>query len=175
MTSANKSGVVNPVISNLIVQLQEVQSGKTWLGVNYEKKLASLGKDDYYEKQNDAHSIAEILSHLTAWRSDAILKITTGKGSLTDDDPSNWRSNEELRNMGCENILSAYRSTLSDFIEILKDKPDEFLEELYFDADYKGYYPYSFALYGILHHDIYHLGQIAMLIKLIEKKKRSNT
>jgi uncharacterized damage-inducible protein DinB len=174
MTSANKSTVVNPMISNLIVQLEGIQSGKIWIGVNYEKKLDGLGKDDFFEKQGNLHSIAEILSHLTAWRSDAILKINTGKGSLMDEDPSNWRSNEELQKFGWKNILTTYRSIHSVFIDLLKDKPDAFLDELYFDVDYKGYYPYSFALYGMLHHDIYHLGQIAMLIKLMEKKRGSN-
>jgi uncharacterized damage-inducible protein DinB len=170
MTTASKSAMNNPLMSNLIFQLQGIQSGKIWLGVNYEKKLDGLSEADFFEKPDELHSVAEILSHLTAWRKDTLVKLTTGKGSLKDQDPCNWLSNEELRKLGSKNILANYQSTLPAITDLLKDKPDEFLEELYFDIDYKGYYPYSFALFGMLQHDIYHLGQIAMLIRLMRKK-----
>ena len=44
----------------------------------------------YFEQPNAMHSIAELVSHLTTWRKDAIEKIISGKGYLTDKDPANW-------------------------------------------------------------------------------------
>lgn len=173
MTISDKSNLSNPLINSLIDQLQEIQSGNLWLGVNFEKKLKLLNDDDFFHKANELHSVAELLSHLTIWRKDVIIKITTGKGNITDCDPSNWANNETLKKLGRKKIISEYNSTLSTIIELLKDRSDAFLSDQYFDIDFKGSYPYSFALYGLLHHDIYHLGQIGILITMMKKKEKS--
>jgi len=175
MTNSAKSNLSNPLISSLIDQLQEIQSGNIWLGVNFEKKIKLLNEERFFYKPNELHSVAEILSHLTAWRKDVIIKITNGKGNITDGDPSNWINNEALKKLGWENIISEYKSTLSTIIDLLKDRTDEFLNDHYFDIDFKGSYPYSFALYGLLHHDIYHLGQIGILITMMKKKQKPDS
>ena len=172
MTASDKSDLSNPLISSLINQLQEIQSGNLWLGVNFEKKIKLLNEEDFFYKANEMHSVAQLLSHLTTWRKDAIIKITTGKGIITDCDPSNWANNEALKKLGCKSIISEYKSTLYTIIDLLKDRTDSFLNDHYFDIDFKGSYPYSFALYGLLHHDIYHLGQIGMLITMIKKQQK---
>lgn len=172
MSDSNNRLMPNPLINNLIFQLQGVQSGNIWLGTNFTKKLSQLGNDDYFEKPNGLNSIAEVINHLTLWRRDAISKITTGKGAVTDLDPSNWPGNACLQELGWELIYRDYQVSLSALIEVLEGKTDDFLEERYYDIDFKGSYPYSFALYGLLHHDIYHLGQIATLIRILEQNKK---
>ena len=52
----------------------------------------------------------------------------------------------------------------------LKNKDDTFLKEKYYDQDFKGEFDYSFAIDGMLHHNIYHLGQMGIVIKLIKKR-----
>jgi len=175
MTISSKSNLSNPLISSLIDQLQEIQSGNAWLGVNFEQKLKLLDEERFFLKPNELHSVAEILSHLIAWRKDIIIKIKTGKGNITDLDPSNWINNEALKKLGRKSIIAEYQSTLYTIIDLLKDRTDAFLNDHYFDIDFKGSYPYSFALYGLLHHDIYHLGQIGMLIPLLEKKDKPDS
>lgn len=164
--------ISNPVVNSLILQLQGVQSGKIWLGTNFAKKLSLLDEDAFFEKPNNLNSIAELVFHLTVWRKDAIIKITSGKGSITDKHPSNWPGNKALQKLGWDLIINDYQASLSRLIDLLISKPDDFLDELYYDIDFKGNYPYSFALFGLLHHDIYHLGQIATLIRLLENKKK---
>lgn len=175
MTVSDKSKLSNPLISSLIDQLQEIQSGNLWLGVNFEKKIKLLDREEFFYKPNALHSVAELISHLTIWRKDVIIKITTGKGNITDNDPSNWPDIETLKKLGRKNIMNEYKATLPTIIDLLKDRPDAFLNDHYFDIDFKGSYPNSFALYGLLHHDIYHLGQIGMLITMIKKKEKSGS
>jgi uncharacterized damage-inducible protein DinB len=118
------------------------------------------------------HSVAEILSHLTTWRNETLLKIETGKGSITDADPSNWKDPEMLKSSGRTGILEAYDSSLSGILEHLKDKNDDFLESTYFDTDFNGTYTYAWLLQGMLHHDIYHLGQIGYISKFLKSGKQ---
>ncbi len=156
------------LITAIIDQMEQIHQGKGWIGVNFQNKVQGLSDIDFFAQVNGMHSIAEILSHLTTWRVETILKIKTGEGSITDDDPSNWKGNEDLRKVGKDEILRKHVKSLSELIGLLKQKNDDFLDEIYYDTDFKSNYPYDFLIQGMLQHDIYHLGQIALLIKCLK-------
>ena len=161
------------LITEIIQQLEEVQNGKLWIGSNFDDKLESIENDSAFLRPiNSLHSVAEIISHLTLWRKETILKIQTGQGSKTDDCEENWQTNDQLRLIGWQAIKSNYDNTLSKLIELLKSKNDDFLKELYYDTDFKGYYPYRFVINGMLHHDIYHLGQLGIIVKHLKERKK---
>ncbi len=156
---------MNELVTVIIDQMEQIHQGNGWIGANFKKKVNGLSNTEFFHQVKGMHSIAEIVSHLTTWRLETILKINTGKGSITDDDPSNWKSNEDLRKVGKDEILGKHAESLSDLLGLLKQKNDDFLNEKYYDTDFQGNYPYSFLVQGMLHHDIYHLGQIGLLIK----------
>lgn len=163
---------MNLLIQNIIGQLKEVQTGKIWIGGSFESKLDQLNETQVFKRPyENVHSVAEILSHLTLWRMETILKIKTGKGSRTDDCEENWLTNDQLETMGWDKLKSDYDNSLTVLIDLIKDKNDDFLNQEYYDTDFKGDYPYSFVLNGMLHHDIYHLGQLGLIIKLLKEKK----
>jgi hypothetical protein len=82
--------------------------------------------------------------------------------------------NLELKEIGWSQLIQEYEGSLNAIIDLLQSKNDGFLEEQYQDQDYKGYYEYSFLINGLLHHDLYHLGQLGIIIKLIKEKERAN-
>jgi len=159
---------MQPLINHIIQQLQDVQDGTLWVGSTYSSKLKQVDESHVFKRPIDGlHSIAEIISHLTLWRKETLLKIKTGTGSKTDDCPENWLSNTQLEPLGWQHILTEYHQSLHEIIAILKTKQDAFLEETYYDTDFKGYYPYHFVINGMLHHDLYHLGQLGIIIKYL--------
>lgn len=158
---------MNIKINQLIKSFQDVQSGKNWIGTNFDQKLAPLNDKAFFYKIDEKHSVAQIIAHLTTWRKETLIKIVSGEGTITDDHESNWIKNNMLIQRGKSDILKEFDSSLKELIELLKSKEDHFLDESYFDTDFNGSYPYSFVLYGMLHHDLYHLGQIALLTKLL--------
>ena len=141
------------------------------MGSSFAHKLAGLDETLVFERPLDhLHSVAEIISHLTFWRREALLKIKTGQGSKMDDDPENWLPNDVLQQKGWNQIKKEYDATLNELIASLQDKEDSFLSEIYYDTDFKGEYPYSFLINGMLHHDVYHLGQLGIIIKFLNGK-----
>ncbi|MFK7785901.1 MAG: DinB family protein [Crocinitomicaceae bacterium] len=159
-------------LQNITHQLQELQIGKPWIGSTYQKKLDLPNESDYFERPTEGmHSVAEIISHLTLWRTEAILKVKTGKGSKTDSCPENWINNDELQQVGWESIKSAYDETLTELIALLEPKTNDFLAEQYFDTDFNGYYTYEWLLNGMVQHDAYHLGQIGIIVKFLNMNK----
>ena len=165
---------MNTAVNAIIEQFHTIQSGKPWIGSSYRSKLADITEDLVFIRPlENMHSIAEIISHLTLWREEAILKIKSGTGSKTDDCEENWLNSEKLQKKGWHSIISAYHNSLKDLIYLLEDKDDSFLTEKYYDTDFKGFYEYQFLLYGILHHDIYHLGQLGIILKFLKEKNPS--
>ena len=157
------------LVEHIIGQLKEIQDGKAWVGPNFGRRLDRLTEDQAFTRPlPDLHSAAEIISHLTAWRKDTILKIRTGNGSLTEDARENWKGNDELRLAGWDKVWRDYRESLQELIQLLRAKDDSFLKEKYYDPDYKGYYEYAFVINGMLHHDLYHLGQLGIIIKFLK-------
>ena len=162
------------LIENIITQYLEVQNGKLWIGSTFDSKLSQISEELVFTRPiKGMHSIAEIISHLTLWRKETILKIQTGKGSKTDDCEENWLPNDKLETLGWQYIKSEYDKSLTDLISLLKSKDDKFLDEEYYDPDFKGEYPYSFIINGMLHHDIYHLGQLGIIIKYLNENNKS--
>jgi hypothetical protein len=160
----------NLIIDYIIQQLLEVQHGKLWMGDTFDKKISSITEKEAFTRPlPNLHSPAELISHLTAWRKDTLLKIRDGKGQLTDNSDHNWPGNDELKKIGWSQIIQNYRDSLIELVGLLRDKEDSFLDELYEDQDYKGKYAYSFVINGLLHHDLYHLGQLGIVIKLIKE------
>ena len=53
-----------------------------------------------------------------------------------------------------------------------KSKDDEFLNEQYYDTDFKDNYEYRFVINGMPHHEIYHLGQLGIIIKYLKENNK---
>lgn len=152
----------------IIDQFKNIHYGHNWFGQSYKVKLADLDTSLYFEQpQSNVHSVAELISHGTAWRRDAVLKIKTGKGELTEASEEDWPSLERLRKKGWDAIYKEYVDSVDLFIRSLEEKTDDFLNEEYSDPEFDGTYPFSFAIVGIVQHDLYHLGQLGLVAKML--------
>ena len=115
------------LIQDIVDQLREVQEERIWIGESFAKKLAVIDEATVFIRPlPELHSIAEIISHLTTWRKETILKIKTGKGSLTDESEENWLTNDILIKLGWNNILQQYRNSLLELITLLRKKRIDF-------------------------------------------------
>lgn len=159
---------MNVLIKNYISQFEEIQNGQPWVGNSYLNILKNINDSNgFIQPLKEMHSIAEILSHCTMWRNEATLKIERGFGTKTDDSIDNWLSNTLLQNKGWKIIYHNYKSSIEKFIETLSYKEDAFLMTTYYDIDFKKECQYKFLIDGMLHHDLYHLGQLGLIKKFI--------
>ena len=155
-------------IKNIADQFKNIHYGHNWFGQSYKVKLADLDRSHYFIRpQPDVHSVAELIAHSTAWRKDAILKINTGKGVLTEASEEDWPSLDQLKVKGWDAIYQEYIESIDLFASILENKEDEFLDTEYSDPEFGGNYPYNFTVVGIVQHDIYHLGQLGLVAKML--------
>ena len=155
-------------LNTIIDQFKNIHYGHNWFGQSYKVKLADLDEGVYFERPSaEIHSVAELIAHGTAWRKDAVLKISTGKGELTEASEEDWPGLDRLKERGWDAIHKEYVESVDSFIRSLQNKDDDFLNQEYHDPEFDGTYPFSFAVVGIVQHDLYHLGQLGLVAKML--------
>lgn len=156
----------NKLIQNIISQLLDIQERENWLDENFKKKIEGIREDKVFERPlPELHSIAELISHVLVWRVESIRKIKDMGANLTMDSPDNWRTNEQLKEVGWLNLKNEFYQSTYMLIEILEDKDDTFLKKKYRDG-----YSFKYLIEGLIHHDLYHLGQLGITVKYLNLK-----
>lgn len=109
------------------------------------------------------HSIAEIVWHCIYWRTVAIKRLN-GNDAYRDRtvEALNFLSVEELKKRGWESLKRELEETQKSLIAILNAYNDNFLAK-----EYQPGYTYGYQVEGVIHDDIYHLGQIGLVLKIL--------
>lgn len=161
----------NRHIQNIISQLLDLQEQENWLDENFKKKIDHIREEKVFERPlPDLHSIAELISHVLVWRIECICKLRDMDAHLTIDSPENWKTNEQLKAIGWLNLKNEFYQSTYTLIEILSDKDDSFLEKTY-----RGEYSFKYLTEGLIHHDLYHLGQLGITVKFLNLKDDFDT
>ncbi|MEP0266820.1 DinB family protein [Dokdonia sp.] len=163
---------MNTKIIDIISQFNCIHEGELWVGTNFMDKVSGITEGTAFIRPiPQIHSIAEIMAHLTIWNQDTAYKIRNKKGKVLDNSPENWRSNATLQEIGWSQLKTDYEQSILEIVVLLGSKSDTFLQETYNDIDFKKEQPFQFAIDGLLHHTVYHLGQIGITIKLLISKE----
>ena len=155
---------MNKEIQYLVSQLQESFNGDPWFGRNAEKLLGEVTETLAFQKPNGQHSIAELVWHMVNWREFVISRF---KKDETKDlhyfEANDWRQLDHSDRSLWQHGLQKLNETQELLINILQDQTDSILDKIVEERTYS----YRNLLNGIVQHDIYHLGQIAYLVKFL--------
>lgn len=158
----------NVLIKNIVKQLQDVQDGDLWLDETFAKKIDLLTEDQALTRPvSEMHSVAEIISHLLEWRKGCIRKLQGEKSTLTVESPEDWKSNDELKKIGWKKLKEDFYASQYHLIRLIEVKDDSFLAQKHLDTTDT----FQYLLEGMIHHDLYHLGQIGIAVKLLRAKQ----
>ncbi len=152
------------LIENFVRQLKELQDGSLWFDQCLKDKLDSLSDAIAFARPHKAvHSVAEHVSHMLAWRKECILRFTGSKTDLMNA-PNDWIPNQALQNIGWTALRNNLYDSTQAMIELIQGKEDSYLDTVFQDTDYT----FKYLIEGIFEHDIYHLGQIGVTLKLLQ-------
>jgi uncharacterized damage-inducible protein DinB len=136
-----------------------------WFDQNFKEKLESVSDSDAFIRPiPEIHSVAEHVSHMLEWRKECILRYHGLKTELMNS-PADWKDNAELSKMGWTYLKKALYLSRYELINLLENQDDTYLETRFQDTDYN----FLYLIEGIIQHDLYHLGQIGITIKLLPK------
>jgi uncharacterized damage-inducible protein DinB len=142
-------------------QLRRAVSGGAWHGPSVDELLSGVDAAAAAARPlPQAHSIWEILLHMTVWLEVVRRRVTEGRAiepPPAEDWPAPGQPTEAAWQAAVERHERAYR----DLAGFLSRLDDEELKERVAGKDYDA----AIMLYGIVQHELYHAGQIALLKK----------
>ncbi len=154
------------LLKNIIRQLTEIQDGSLWFDQSFKEKIEPLSDSEaFYRPIPQVHSVAEHISHILEWRKECLLRF---KGQRTElmHSPDDWKDNDTLSKIGWVNLKNLFYESTVTLIKALENQDDIYLETMFADTNYNFHY----LIEGIIQHDLYHLGQIGITIKLLNQK-----
>ena len=144
---------------SLTNQLDVVYAGKAWYGKNILNSLRGLSFKKVLERNGNGHNIAELVLHMLAWRRYTLYVLQNHAHYEV----------EENENFPTVTHISEdeWKRLLQDFEDNQAKLREHFLSvTILAEKIPQKSYTLLDLLQGIIHHDIYHLGQINMLAKL---------
>ncbi len=151
-------------IYRVLDQMDRAFSGEAWHGPSLIRLLDGLSPEEASRHPiPGAHSIWELVHHITAWKTivDQRLKGESGEVSPRRDWPPVWEVSQAEWKRALEDLAESH-ARLRQTAGTLKDaeldqKPAGARESRYV------------LLHGVLQHDLYHTGQVAVLKKALGK------
>ena len=144
-------------LKHLIKMLQHTYEKNAWHGPAVKEVLENVTAADAQKRLPGSHSIIELVAHMTAWRIFVVKKLQGNTEYKVTDEmnfttPTDWVK-----------VVEELDASQARLLEALKD----FDSAKLYEPVPHGSYNYNFytLLHGIIHHDLYHAGQIALLKK----------
>jgi len=140
--------------------LKESFDGKPWYGDSVMKKLDSVDWRHANDQIYGTKSIAVLVQHIINWRIFVIKKLQGDAAyDIIIDELNDWTQINVNNEQEWSHLLGELRGTQNELLELLSNCSDELLDEKVPGKKYM----FGPILQSIAQHDIYHLGQIAML------------
>lgn len=152
----------------IIEQFEDMYQGDPWFGRNAKALLSEVDESIAFEKPNDQHSILELVWHMNNWREFALSRLRKDyEQDVYYYESNDWSKLDHTDKSLWDRANKRFHETHAELIKSIEVLSEEILNEIVDGRKYT----YKKLLHGILQHDIYHLGQIAFLFKLIKQKQ----
>jgi uncharacterized damage-inducible protein DinB len=150
-------------VERILDQMDRAFAGDAWHGPPLKPMLDGMAAEDAAKHPIEgAHSIWELVQHIMAWNTIVEQELSGAAVEVTPelDWPPVWEATDVQWRRAVQNLIDA-RSRLRKAVEGLRD---EQLDERPTKRTSNSRYV---MLHGIVQHDLYHAGQIAVLKKAL--------
>ncbi len=155
-------------INKFIQTLNDIFKGEVWYGDSMIDVLTSITPNDAISKNLIIDkSILEITYHMTQWRTFTIKALEQEENyDIALNSTKDWKPFDKPTKKDWSKQLKAIYESQKDLLEILQELQDDDLQSKVVNRDYS----LEFLVNGLIQHDIYHLGQIAIIHRFIKNK-----
>ena len=151
-------------IERILDQLKRAYEGNAWHGPSVREVLAGVtSRQARARPLPNAHTIWELVHHIAVWENVGRRRLEGDRAEIDISSPEDWPPAEDLSETAWEQARAsldrgheALRRAIAGLDESCLDQP--ILEGL--STAYV-------TLHGVIQHDLYHIGQIAMLKKAL--------
>ena len=148
-------------------QIIDSYEGDPWFGRNISTILSEIDESIAFIKPSGQHSIIELLWHMINWREFAISRFSRDAVENTEIyETSDWKSLDFHDQSLLPKAINRFSETQNQLMSAVK-KIDESILSISVPGRI---YNYRKLLHGVLQHDIYHIGQIAFIHKMLKSE-----
>ena len=149
-------------IDGYINDFIRVFEGKPWYGKSVLAVLEKLEVNDLSKKVGSGHNVAQIIEHMITWRTWGIQMYSGNyEYRVPIDSEQDWAKAKSYAQADLDDLLTRLRGSQTKIISLLESKEQSWLSEMIPERKFS----FEDITRGIIEHDIYHLGQIALLTK----------
>lgn len=150
----------NPEISRMIKMMQNIFDGAAWHGASVMEIIGKIDAKDAFQESAHIHRICELVQHIIAWRTFAIKRLE-GDAKYEVTQQENWKDFRIQNEAAWERIKTSLVESQEALITALSSTTDDRLTDI---VENKAYDYYT-LIHGVMQHDLYHLGEIALLAR----------
>ena len=156
---------MNKEIQSIIRNLENTLDGTPWFGRAVYEILGETDESKVMVKPGGTeHSLLELLYHMITWAHFTLNRLQQNKKTnVKYFENLDWRKIDPKKH-SWKKAVAGLKKIHKDIVNLLQKKDDSFLKE---KVDHREY-NYRFLLNGLIQHNIYHLGQIAYLNKMLK-------
>jgi uncharacterized damage-inducible protein DinB len=149
-------------ISRIVDQLQRAYDGQPWYGPSLREVVADVTPEKAAARPaSGQHSIWELIAHVIAWER-IVLRRLSGEVIKNVPESVNFPPIDKHDATQWQKTLADLAAAHSEFVDAIRKLDDSRLDQNLAGEEYSFY----FVLHGIVQHNSYHAGQIAVLKKL---------
>lgn len=154
---------MNNELKMYAAQLNENFSGEPWFGRNIQAILKEINEDIASQKPNGQHSMLELLYHMINWRLFTINRLEKSSATVKSFEENDWQVLDHQDKSLWQKGIDQLNDTQQRLLNLINTMKDEDLQSPVHERDYEN----RTLINGIIQHDIYHLGQIAYIKKML--------
>jgi uncharacterized damage-inducible protein DinB len=146
-------------IQNIATLLNSTYEKGAWHGPSVKEVLADLTQATAHKRINNSHSIIELIAHMASWRI-YVAERLIGNNDFEVGDHLNFPKIDKLTE-----ALFRLETSQQKLMAAIGSFPEEKLTDVVPNTSHN--YTYYTLLHGIIHHDLYHAGQIQIIKKYV--------
>ena len=151
-------------IERILDQLKRAYEGNAWHGPSVREALAGVNAERAHARPlANAHTIWELVHHIAVWEDVGRRRLSGDRAPIEISLPEDWPPGDERSEAGWEQAKAALDRGHQALVDAIGRVPESGLDEPIFEGMSTVYV----TLHGVIQHDLYHAGQIALLKKAL--------
>jgi len=151
-------------IDRILDQLKRAFEGHAWHGPSVREVLAGVRAEQAHARPlPNGHTIWELVRHIAVWEDVGRRRLEGDRAQIKLSSPEDWPPPEDTSEAAWESAQAALERGHQALVETVRALPESRLNE----PVAEGMSSLYVTLHGVIQHDLYHAGQIAILKKAV--------
>lgn len=151
-------------MKEILARYQKVCEGKTWYGKNVSESLELVADQMRLRRIGSSYNIVELVFHMLAWRKYVNRLVESGIHQDVPDQ-ENFPEVNEFSDEQWQDLMQTFSEEQKQLLQTLEKCDLNVLDE-----SPKVGYSWRDIFEGLIHHDVYHIGQINFLRKYVDEQ-----